>query len=134
MNPADQQRRMLEMQHKIRNDAQQQQHYLGEFADWNRDIAKKVAAIASTAADISAITDESSSTGKDRKVVAFERIFEPSGAKGRFTPKMEYTAVIDQLIDTYPTLFNEYRKWGKKPKVGGEDYVYNIGRGAVLLA
>ena len=41
MNPADQQRRMLEMQHKIRNDAQQQQHYLGEFADWNRDIAKK---------------------------------------------------------------------------------------------
>ena len=29
------------MQHKIRNDAQQQQHYLGEFADWNRDIAKK---------------------------------------------------------------------------------------------
>ena len=23
------------MQHKIRNDAQQQQHYLGEFADWN---------------------------------------------------------------------------------------------------
>ena len=32
---------MLEMQHKIRNDAQQQQHYLGEFADWNRDIAKK---------------------------------------------------------------------------------------------
>ena len=37
---------------------------------------------------------------------------------------MEYTAVIDQLIDTYPTLFNEYRKWGKTPKTGSEAYVY----------
>lgn len=40
-DPAAQQRRMLEMQHKIRHDAQSQQVAFGEFADWNRDIAKR---------------------------------------------------------------------------------------------
>ena len=86
---------------------------------FDRDLAKKVEARACVAASISTITDESSSTGIDRHVIAFDKTFEPSD-KGRF----EYDDVIDTLITSYPSLFDAYRKHGKKPKTGEEGYVY----------
>ena len=91
---------------------------------FDRDLAKKVAALAANAADISLITDESSSTGRDPKVIAFERTFESSGTRGRKAQYIEYTDLIDHLVNSYSTLFKGYRKWGKKPKVGIEGWVY----------
>jgi len=46
-------------------------------------------------------------------------MFEPSD-KGR----IEYDDVINILIASYPSLFEEYRKYGKKPKSGETGYVY----------
>jgi len=91
---------------------------------FDRHLDLKIQSLAATAQNISTITDESAKSGKDPKVIAFEKTFEPSGPKGRQSASMVYTQLIDQLIDMYPTLFKEYRTFGKKPKVGGEDYVY----------
>ena len=93
---------------------------------FDRDLAKKVGSLAAVARNISTITDESSSTGKDPKRIAFERTFESTfkDKKTKGCTGIEYKPLINMLIDLYPTLFNEYRHYGKKPKTGGEDYVY----------